>query len=201
MTHDARPTHASPPTPPGSRRPPICSGAGGLVAFPTETVYGLGADARSAEAVAGIYAAKGRPKLQSADRPRGGPRRRAGAGALRCRRPGAGPRLLARPADPGGARDAGLHGIGPRPRRPRQRGVARARPSCRPCPDRRGRAAGRGALGQPLGPHQPDDGGPCLGGSRWTDRCRAGRRADGGRGRIGHRVLPRRARPCCGRAG
>lgn len=36
--------------------------AGGqLVAFPTETVYGLGADARDDRAVAGIYAAKGRP--------------------------------------------------------------------------------------------------------------------------------------------
>jgi L-threonylcarbamoyladenylate synthase len=35
--------------------------AGGLVAFPTETVYGLGANARDAQAVAGIYAAKGRP--------------------------------------------------------------------------------------------------------------------------------------------
>ena len=30
---------------------------GGLVAFPTETVYGLGADATSGRAVAGIYAA------------------------------------------------------------------------------------------------------------------------------------------------
>ncbi len=36
---------------------------GGLVAFPTETVYGLGADATSDEAVAGIYAAKGRPSF------------------------------------------------------------------------------------------------------------------------------------------
>lgn len=35
--------------------------AGELVAFPTETVYGLGADATSAEAVSGIFAAKGRP--------------------------------------------------------------------------------------------------------------------------------------------
>jgi len=34
---------------------------GGLVAFPTETVYGLGADARNGKAVARIYAAKGRP--------------------------------------------------------------------------------------------------------------------------------------------
>jgi L-threonylcarbamoyladenylate synthase len=35
--------------------------AGGLVAFPTETVYGLGADAANDSAVAGIFAAKGRP--------------------------------------------------------------------------------------------------------------------------------------------
>jgi len=35
--------------------------AGGLVAFPTETVYGLGADATNANAVAGIFQAKGRP--------------------------------------------------------------------------------------------------------------------------------------------
>ncbi|MFT3726201.1 MAG: L-threonylcarbamoyladenylate synthase [Terricaulis sp.] len=37
--------------------------AGGLVAFPTETVYGLGADATNAAAVARIYAAKGRPQF------------------------------------------------------------------------------------------------------------------------------------------
>ena len=35
--------------------------AGGLVAFPTETVYGLGADATAGRAVARIYEAKGRP--------------------------------------------------------------------------------------------------------------------------------------------
>ena len=34
---------------------------GKLVAFPTETVYGLGADALNAEAVGKVYAAKGRP--------------------------------------------------------------------------------------------------------------------------------------------
>jgi L-threonylcarbamoyladenylate synthase len=34
---------------------------GGLVAFPTETVYGLGADACNADAVARIYSVKGRP--------------------------------------------------------------------------------------------------------------------------------------------
>lgn len=38
-----------------------CLQAGGLVAFPTETVYGLGADALNAEAVRRIFRAKGRP--------------------------------------------------------------------------------------------------------------------------------------------
>ena len=36
---------------------------GGLVAFPTETVYGLGGDARNADAVAAIFAAKDRPSF------------------------------------------------------------------------------------------------------------------------------------------
>ena len=35
---------------------------GGLVAFPTETVYGLGANALDPQAVRGIFAAKGRPQ-------------------------------------------------------------------------------------------------------------------------------------------
>ena len=34
---------------------------GALVAFPTETVYGLGADASNPDAIAALYAAKGRP--------------------------------------------------------------------------------------------------------------------------------------------
>ncbi len=36
---------------------------GGLVAFPTETVYGLGADATNADAVLSIYETKGRPRF------------------------------------------------------------------------------------------------------------------------------------------
>jgi L-threonylcarbamoyladenylate synthase len=36
--------------------------SGGLVAFPTETVYGLGADAENVEAIQRIYQAKGRPQ-------------------------------------------------------------------------------------------------------------------------------------------
>ncbi|MGI6037451.1 MAG: L-threonylcarbamoyladenylate synthase [Limnochordia bacterium] len=39
----------------------LCLQRGGLVAFPTETVYGLGANALDPSAVAGIFAAKGRP--------------------------------------------------------------------------------------------------------------------------------------------
>jgi L-threonylcarbamoyladenylate synthase len=38
-----------------------CLASGGLVAFPTETVYGLGADAAQAPAIARLYEAKGRP--------------------------------------------------------------------------------------------------------------------------------------------
>jgi L-threonylcarbamoyladenylate synthase len=40
-----------------------CLADGGLVAFPTETVYGLGADAANPAAVARLYQAKGRPSF------------------------------------------------------------------------------------------------------------------------------------------
>jgi L-threonylcarbamoyladenylate synthase len=46
---------------PAIRRAAQILRAGGLVAFPTETVYGLGADASSAAAVARLYAVKRRP--------------------------------------------------------------------------------------------------------------------------------------------
>lgn len=45
----------------GARRAAELLRAGGLVAFPTETVYGLGADASSAAAVARLFLVKGRP--------------------------------------------------------------------------------------------------------------------------------------------
>jgi L-threonylcarbamoyladenylate synthase len=51
------------PTPAALAKAARLLGEGQLVAFPTETVYGLGADARSDEAVARIFAAKGRPKF------------------------------------------------------------------------------------------------------------------------------------------
>ncbi len=43
------------------KQPSDCLREGGLVAFPTETVYGLGADALNPSAAGRIYAAKGRP--------------------------------------------------------------------------------------------------------------------------------------------
>jgi len=51
------------PDPDGLSRAAAVLRAGKLVAFPTETVYGLGADARNDAAVAAIYAAKGRPSF------------------------------------------------------------------------------------------------------------------------------------------
>lgn len=47
----------------GIARAAVCLAGGGLVAVPTETVYGLAARADSPEAVAKIYAAKGRPQF------------------------------------------------------------------------------------------------------------------------------------------
>ena len=49
------------PTPQAVARAADLLKAGRLVAFPTETVYGIGADALNPEAVAKVFAAKGRP--------------------------------------------------------------------------------------------------------------------------------------------
>jgi L-threonylcarbamoyladenylate synthase len=54
-------TKISPASPAGIAEAARILRDGGLVAFPTETVYGLGADATNGEAVAAIFAAKGRP--------------------------------------------------------------------------------------------------------------------------------------------
>ena len=53
----------SPATPEAIARAAALLRAGRLVAFPTETVYGLGSDATNDRAVAAIFAAKGRPRL------------------------------------------------------------------------------------------------------------------------------------------
>jgi len=54
-------TDVLPPSPESIARAAAVLRAGGLVAFPTETVYGLGANALDAVAVARIFEAKGRP--------------------------------------------------------------------------------------------------------------------------------------------
>lgn len=51
------------PSPEGISKAAAVIGAGGLVGLPTETVYGLAADATNPVAVAAIYAAKGRPQF------------------------------------------------------------------------------------------------------------------------------------------
>jgi L-threonylcarbamoyladenylate synthase len=56
-------TDLLPPTPQGLAQAAAILRAGGLVAFPTETVYGLGADAGDDRAVARIFEAKGRPSF------------------------------------------------------------------------------------------------------------------------------------------
>jgi L-threonylcarbamoyladenylate synthase len=61
MALSRRTTHLAPATPESIAAAAACLRAGGLVAVPTETVYGLAADATSDAAVAGIFAAKGRP--------------------------------------------------------------------------------------------------------------------------------------------
>lgn len=58
---DSKTTETLYPDRAGLARAAALLGQGDLVAFPTETVYGLGADARSGAAVARIFAAKDRP--------------------------------------------------------------------------------------------------------------------------------------------
>jgi L-threonylcarbamoyladenylate synthase len=59
--HSATSTQTLAPDPAGIEAAARILREGGLVAFPTETVYGLGADATDARAVARLYEAKGRP--------------------------------------------------------------------------------------------------------------------------------------------
>lgn len=57
------PAHIHPPTPENMSRAAALLRHGSLVAFPTETVYGLGADATDDRAVAALFTAKGRPRF------------------------------------------------------------------------------------------------------------------------------------------
>ncbi len=139
--------------------------AGELVAFPTETVYGLGADARNPAAVAKIFAAKGRP----ADHPlivhlpdishlehwaRDIPE--AACVLAKAFWPGPLTLILKRQPDVPDAVTGGQDTVGLRvPNHPLALELLRAFDGrhCRP-------------FGQPLRPHQPDHGRPCARGSR-----------------------------------
>lgn len=63
LTMEKHPTRALPADAAGIAESARILAEGGLAAFPTETVYGLGADATNAEAVARLYAAKERPSF------------------------------------------------------------------------------------------------------------------------------------------
>ena len=131
--------------------------AGGLVAFPTETVYGLGAAARDPRRVARLYAVKGRPAdhpvivhLASAERPRRlgrrGPARRARARGRASGRARSRSSCAARPGVPDavtGGRDDDR--------------AARPRPAARARAAARLRRRDRGAERQPLRRRLADD--------------------------------------------
>jgi L-threonylcarbamoyladenylate synthase len=63
MAFDRKMTRLAEASPGAIGEAAVCLRAGGLVAMPTETVYGLAADATSDKAVAAIYAAKERPVI------------------------------------------------------------------------------------------------------------------------------------------
>ena len=132
---------------------------GALVAFPTETVYGLGADACNGRAVAAIFAAKGRPRFNplivhvpDTD-----------AVARLGRITDSGRRLAAAfwpgAFDPRDGQAAGLPGGRSRDRGPRYHRAEGARASCGPGSAARRRSACRGAQCQPLRPCEFDHGG------------------------------------------
>ncbi len=148
--------------------------AGGLVAFPTETVYGLGADATDDRAVASIFEAKGRPRFNPLivhvpDMERRGSRRSLRRTGRTPRRnpvagspdPGAAtpPR---QPPVPAGQRRSGVgRGAGPQPSRSPLAAESRGASDCRTQrqPLRRRQPDHAAARGGKLGgPRRPDPG-------------------------------------------
>ena len=174
-----------------SPRPRSILRAGGLVAFPTETVYGLGANALDAAAVARIFQAKARPAFDPY-RPRARPGPGAGGGpSPELRAPGRA--LLARAPDPGVAE-------GPRGARPRHRRSARGGSAGTGAPVARALLA---AAGRPIaapsanlfGTREPHHRRPRGGGARGAGGPGAGRRALSGG--LESTVLPRVGRRWC----
>ena len=167
--------------------------AGRLVAFPTETVYGLGADAGDADAIARLYAAKGRPSFNPLIAHVGdlaAARRLAvfDADALRLAHAfWPGPLTLVLPKRAGcpvaDLATAGLDTIA----------AAGSRPPCRPGHSGGFRPADRGAVGEPLRPCLAYHGGARAGRSRRPHRPDRRRRTDPGRDGIDHCRLYGRA--------
>ena len=126
---------------------------GGTVAFPTETVYGLGANALDATAVAKHLRRQRAPQLGPRHRPRQRPRHaRPGRHRLRHR-----PNASSPPSGPALSPSSSPAPQSPRQRhrRPPPRRRPHARPPHRPRPHRSRRRPHRRPQRQPLRPHQP----------------------------------------------
>ena len=167
--------------------------AGEPVAVPTETVYGLAADATNAEAVARIYEAKGRPSFNPlivhvsdfAAAERIGEFDDAARELAEQHWPG--PLTLVVPlrADCGHRVDRHRGAADDRP--------ARARPSGDAGAAARGRPAARRAFGQRQRLDQPDPRRTCAEEPRRPDPADHRRRTDRARPRIDHRRRDRRS--------
>ena len=165
-----------------------------LVAFPTETVYGLGADASSAAAVHHLFAVKGRPPDHPVIVHLGAPRAARRVGAPRAaRRHRARRRVLAGPAHPGAR--ARRPRARRRHRRARHRRPPRARSTGGPGLVARVRRGSGRAVGQPVRPGEPHDRRRRAPRPRRRRRRRARRRSVPGRRRIDDRRLLARASP------
>ena len=178
-----------------------CLAAGGLVAFPTETVYGLGADASQWRDRRPALRGQGAPLVQSVDRTRRGYRRRTGRGSVHARRRKTGGRILAGAADAGAGKAAGLRCRRSRARRSRHvavrvpaHPVAHALLKAFARPDRR-------AIGQPLRTCFADERRARARRSARAHRSHHRRRPMRGRRGIDHRVLHSTKPLCCGPAG
>ena len=154
-----------------------CLRGGGLVAMPTETVYGLAVDATSDAAVASVFAAKGRPAFNpliahvldieaAREHAMFGPDAERLALAF-----WPGPLTLVLPVAPG-CRVSLLARAGTRHAR-----GSRSRPSGRAQPHRCGRSSARRPLGQSFGTGQPDDSRPRARRPRREDRLDHRRRS------------------------
>ena len=144
---------------------------GKLVAFPTETVYGLGADATNERAVAAIFEAKGRPEFNPLISHVLGPDEAKRFVRWNDTAERAGGALLAGAAHAGAAAQCRLADFPAGHGRPRHGGDPRAVASRGPCADPRRRPADRGTVGQSQRRHQPDARRAC-GRSRWATACR-----------------------------